>query len=294
MCGLCLAVSLLLSGQDNSHRRGVELFQQQKYLEAAQVLTAAASTEQKSSAEYRESAILIAQSYFSLSQWAKAIPWLEGIPATNESSYMLGYAYHQAGQQQKSVAAFAQLFGLKADSAAAHLLTGQLLLKKELNNEGAEEAAKALSIDPKIPEAHYLLAEVEMSRGDVPASVVDLKRELELNPSFSMAWYRLGDAYTRLNDWDAAIPHLQRAVWLNPNFSGPYILLGKCYSKKEDPHTAIRFLRQARRLDPNNYMATFLLGRALIATGNEEEGKELVKKSEALRIPPSTNLESGK
>jgi Flp pilus assembly protein TadD len=288
-----LALPLLLLAHDNSHQHGVELFNQHKYLEAVQALTAAASAEAKNSAAYRESAMLIAQSYFSLSQWAKVIPWLESIPPTNESSYMLGYAYHQAGQRDKSVAAFAQLFGLKPDSAAAHLLTAQLLLKKELNNEGAEEAAKALTMDPKIPEAHYVLAEVEMFRGDAAASISDLKQELMVNPSFSMAWYRLGDAYTRVNDWDAAIPHLQRAVWLNPNFSGPYILLGKCYLKRDDSVGATRLLRQALRLDPNNYTGTFLLGRTLIATGNEAEGKELVKRSELLRAR-RTDLEKSR
>src|SRR4051794_24340669 len=108
MPGFFLILWVLGSAGDD-HQHGVELFHQRKFSEAASVLKNAAAREEKSTAEYRESAMLIAESYFSLSQWAQAIPWLESIPANNESSYMLGYAYHQAGQPAKSVAAFAQL-----------------------------------------------------------------------------------------------------------------------------------------------------------------------------------------
>ncbi len=47
-----------------------------------------------------------------LSQAAKAIPWLEKVPAVNEANYMLGYAYIMANQLDRSEAAFARLFKL--------------------------------------------------------------------------------------------------------------------------------------------------------------------------------------
>jgi tetratricopeptide (TPR) repeat protein len=277
----------LVGAADETHVRGVALFAEHKYVEAIGALTEAAKTEEKNGAAYQESALLIGQSYFALAQSAKAIPWLESIPPSNESSYMLGFAYEQTGRKEDAVAAFARLFAVKRDSAAAHLLTAQLLLKKQLENEGALEAAKALVIDPRIPEAHFVIAEVAMFRGKVDESIAHLRQELALNPSFAMAWYRLGDAYTRLEQWDAAIAQLQKAVWLNPNFSGAFILLGKCYAKKNDAANAIRYLRQALRLDPNNYMAHFLLGRALVADGKQDEGRKMLKKSEELRQPGS-------
>lgn len=287
MLGWLLVTMTLAAAPDQAHVRGVALFQEHKYAEAIGALTEAAKREPKASVDYQESALLVAQSYLALGQAAKAIPWLESIPPSNESSYMLGYAYEQTGRKDDAAGAFARLFGVRPDSAAAHLLTAQLLLKKQLENEGAEEAAKALAIDPKIPEAHFVIAEVAMFRGNVEQSIAHLRQELAVNPSFAMAWYRLGDAYTRLNQWDTAIVELQKAVWLNPNFSGAFILLGKCYAKKNDAGKAIQYLRQALRLDPNNYMAHFLLGRALVASGKAEEGRKMLKRSEELRQPGS-------
>jgi tetratricopeptide (TPR) repeat protein len=283
MLPLSLAMLLWFHMASDAHMRGLDLFKQHKYTEALPILEEVIKSEPPDSEDYRETAMLIGQSYFLLSQAPKAIVWLEKVPATNESSYMLGYAYYQTGEKEKGVASFARLFGVGPQSAAAHLLTGEMLIKRQLEDAGAEEIRKALAINPRIPEAHYVLGEITMFHGRVADSIRELEQELAINPSFSMAWYRLGDAYVRQENWDVAIANLQRAVWLNKNFSGPYILLGKCYYKKRDFSNAERFLRQALGIDPKNYMATYLLGQTLIADGKTEEGRAVLRRSAALR-----------
>ena len=118
-------------GVSAEHQRGLDLYKEQKYAEAVQALEQAAKGENAQSAEFRESALLIGQSYFLLSQAPKAIPWLERVPGVNEANYMLGYAYLQAKEQDKSRQAFARLFGVEANSAAGHLVAGQMMLKKD-------------------------------------------------------------------------------------------------------------------------------------------------------------------
>ena len=264
------------------HHRGVELYKQQNYTEAIEVLEKAVDSEAQDSAEYRESVLLIGQSYFMLSQAPKAIPWLEKAPHQNEANYMLGYAWLQAGQPERSEEAFARLFDLKPDSAAGHLLAGQMMLKKELVEPAVSEIHKALELDPKLSQAHYLLAEVDIAHGHFEEAIAELKQELVVDPNFSMAWYRLGDAYARMEQWDPAIAHLQRAVWLNPTFSGPLILLGRCYFKTGNLENAEGVLRRALVLDPENLDANLFLSRTLIAEGKTDEGKALVQKLKTL------------
>jgi tetratricopeptide (TPR) repeat protein len=278
MFHLAAGLLILAVAVSGVHQRGVELYKQQKYSEAIQTLEEASRNEAPASPEFQESALLIGQSYFVLSQAIKAIPWLEKIPHVNEASYMLGYAYLQNKQQDQSEAAFARLFGVNPDSAAGHLAAAQMLIKKEFEHYAAIEARKAVALDPKLPGAHFLLGEVAIYSGRVEEGLAEMSEELKLNPMFSMAWYRRGDAYTRQENWNAAIPDLQRAVWLNPDFSGPYILLGKCYFKTENLSNAERILRRALALDPQNSSATYLLGRTLIAEGKRDEGSELLKR----------------
>lgn len=277
---LCLVAALLVASgaASESHQRGVELYKQQKYAEAISTLESAVKSEQPNSPLFQESVLMIGQSYFMLSQAPKAIPWLEKVPGSNEANYMLGYAYIQTNQAQQSEAAFARLFQVKPDTAAAHLLAAQMLMKQEYEAQAAAEANKALALDSKIPEAHYLLAEIAMFRGRVDDAIAGLQQELAVNPSFAMAWYRLGDAYTRQDHWDAAIPELQRAIWLNPDYSGPYILLGRCYFKTANYSNAEGILRKALRLDPNNHAANYLLGRTLMAEGKAEEARSVLEK----------------
>jgi len=281
MLQVVLALLVSVSTPSEAHQRAVDLYKQHKYTDAVAALERVVNTETPGTAEYNESVLFIGQSYFMLSQAPKAIPWLEKLPGLNEANYMLGYAYLQTAQQEQSEAAFARLFGLKPDSAAGHLLAGQMMLKKEYADQAVMEVTKALALDPKLPEAHFLLGEVAISRGWLDDAITELEKELAINPNFSMAWYRLGDAYTRQEHWDLAIPHLQRAVWLNPDYSGPFILLGRCYYKQRNYTNAEGILRRGLSIDPNNSSGTYLLAQTLVAEGKTEEGRALLAKVKA-------------
>jgi tetratricopeptide (TPR) repeat protein len=285
MLSLVFALMATASTASQQHQRGVEFYKQQKYTEAISTLQEAVKTEEPNSVDYKESALLIGQSYFMLLQAPKAIPWLEKVPNVNEANYMLGYAYLQNKQLDRSEAAFARLFQLKPETAEGHLVAAQMMLKKEYQQEAMLEVEKSLALDPNLPEAHFLLGEMHISRGQLDEGINDMQRELALNPNFAMAWYRLGDAYTRKEQWDSAVPNLQRAVWLNPDYSGPYILLGKCYFKQGNLPNAEGILRAALGLDPRNQSATYLLAQTLVAVGKKADGEATLEKWKELKTP---------
>ncbi|MFX8410378.1 hypothetical protein ABTL60_19085, partial [Acinetobacter baumannii] len=93
--------------------------------------------------------------------------------------------------------AFARLFGVAPDSAAAHITAARMMLHQDADGEAAKQAKLALERDPNIPEAHFLLGEVLILHADIENAIAELKQEIALNPAFAMAHYRLGDAYTR-------------------------------------------------------------------------------------------------
>jgi tetratricopeptide (TPR) repeat protein len=275
-----LLAAWLSSAADLSelHKQGADFYEQKKYVEAIAALEKAVQSEDLHSAAYVESTLYIGQSYFSLLQPAKAIPWLEKTASTVEVNYMLGNAYMQTREVGKAEIAFARLFGVNADSAAAHLLAAELMLKREYEEDALAQAQKALALDPKLPGAHFMLGEIAAFRGSLDEGIAEMGKEIEINPNFSMAWYRLGEILARQERWPAAIPNLERAIWLNSEFSGPYIVLGKCYFKTANYVNAEGILRHALTLDPNNYAATYLLGQTLIARGKKEEGRAMLEK----------------
>jgi tetratricopeptide (TPR) repeat protein len=278
---------LLLAMLAGDHAAGVEAYRQHQFIKAIESLERAAATEKPGTPEYRESAFILGQSYYVSGRMPQAIEWLEKAVDSgargNEALYMLGIGYIQQLDPGKARAAFAAMFGVAADSAAAHLLTAQFLIRQEFEELAQEELTKALQLDPNIPQAHYLQGVLAIYRSDIDRGIEELRKEIAINPDFAMAHYKLGDAYTRREDWASAIPYLQRSVWLNPDYSGPYILLGKGYLKKNEFAAAEGMLRQAVKTNPANYQAHYMLGQALIKAGKTEEGKRLLERSQQLR-----------
>jgi tetratricopeptide (TPR) repeat protein len=240
-----------------------------------------------STAAYRESVQMLGLSYYLSGHLKDAIPWLEKSAQTGARGpdvfYMLGNSYIQSVEPDKARVAFARMFAVAPDSAAAHLLTAQMMVRQEFEDLALKELRRALEIDPRIPEAHFLLGELAIFRAHVEEAITELRAEIAINPNFGAAYYRLGDAYTRREDWDTAIPLLQKSVWLNPTFSGPYILLGKAYLKKGDLGNAEAMLRRAVKMDALNSSAHYLLGQTLVQAGHAEEGRELMRQSQELR-----------
>jgi tetratricopeptide (TPR) repeat protein len=280
-------VLLLALDLGATHQAALAAYKQHKFAEAVAQFTEALKTEDPGSVEYGESVLLLGQSLYLENKYAESIPWLEKATAakgtTPEAAYMLGNAFLLTQQNEKAVKAFAQLFQVGADSAAARVTTAQMLMHQDLATDAALQAKKALEIDPKIPGAYFILGEVAISQADIEGAVADLKKEIAINPTFARAHYRLGDAYTREERWEDAQGPLERAVWLDPNYSGPYILLGKAYLKQKQLANAEGVLRHALQLDPQNPTAHDILGQALMQDGKVEDGKKELAKWQELK-----------
>jgi len=271
----------------SAYIRGLASYRHRDYPAAEKALKEALPSISPNSHQYSETLQMIGRSEYLAGHVPEAIPYLEKARAAgarnNELFFVLGNSYLQAHQIAKGRAAFADLYGVPAESGAARLVTAHLLMRLELEDEAQAELEAAQAREPKLPEAHYMLGEIAIYRAQIERAADELNREIALNPGFAMAYYRLGDAYTRQEDWEHAVPPLQRAVWLDPTYSGPYILLGKTYLKQGDLVEAERMLRRALQMDPRNASAHYLLGRTLIQSGHAEEGKKLLRRWEELR-----------
>lgn len=282
-----LLFSLVLLQAADDHADGVSLYKQRQFGKTVEALERAVVSEKRGSVQFRESAVILGQSYYLMAKMPQASKWLQAAVddgvRTNEVFYMLGNCYIQQREPAKSRAAFAAMFSVLLDSAAAHLLTAQFMVRQEFEEYAVKELEAAVAIDPKIPQAHYLLGILAVFRNDLDKGIKELLTEIAINPDFAMAYYKLGDAYTRREEWEAAIPPLQRSVWLNPDYSGPYILLGKAYLKKEDLAAAEGMLRRAIKMDPANYQAHYSLGQVLLKQGKAEDGRKMLEESQKLR-----------
>ena len=218
---------------------------------------------------------------FAQRRYEQAAPLMEkasaAAPDQPELARALGLCYLRLQNADGARGAFARLFGVTADSAKGHLLAAKMMMGEELETMAEPELRAVLKMEPDLPEAHFLLGEVFLYRGDIDSGMAELQKEISNNPAFAMAHYRLGDALTRKNEWQQAVPPLQRAIWLNPDFSSPYILLGKAYHRLGRLNFAEGMLKKALSMDPNNAGAHYLLATVYREMGKQEEARQEVQ-----------------
>lgn len=219
-----------------------------------------------------ESTQLLGLSYVLLGHLQQAIPLLEKVQSwlprpDVTGSYVLGNSYLQTHQYDKARVAYAHMFSVPPDSASAHLVLAQMMVRQEFEELAIPELQKALALDPHIAMAHFLLGEIYLYKSNIPLALEEFQKELAVSPVLWMVYWRMGDAYTRVENWDEAERALKQAIWLNQDFSGSYILLGKVELKEGHPELATEFLERALRMDPTNYSGHYLLGTAFKALG---------------------------
>jgi tetratricopeptide (TPR) repeat protein len=227
---------------------------------------------------------------------AEAIPLLEKArgaePIANaDPSYVLGLCYIDTQRYDDARRAFAQQYGFGPDSAAAWLVTARLLFRHEQTAPAQSFARQAVKLDSRIPQAHRLLGELALARGDLQAAIAEFEQERTVDPLDGETYDRLGDAYLRSGQAARAQQALDRAVLLEPNATGPYILLGQALLEQKDPLTAAMYLERAVKMDPSNSLALMLLGRSFAAVGRKADAQRefdaLEKLQEAKRAGSS-------
>lgn len=270
------------------HFYGLAYYQKGDYVRAIESLALAVKQGQAGSRLYQQGVQLLAMSHYFLGHTKASIPYLEEVVSWSgdnvETLYVLGISYLREQNVEKSREAFARMFRLSPNSAAAYLINAQMMIRQQVESLAEKELQKALELDPKLPQANFLLGEMAIYRADLDLGIQLLQKEIALNPGFAMAYYRLGEALTRKLKWDEALAPLQKSIWLNPYFSGPFIVLGKVYLKKSDLINAESILRRALQMDPNNFSGHHLLAQVLQQANRLDEARKEFELADRLRI----------
>lgn len=237
-----------------------------------------------------ESAQMRGVALYRLGRPADAIPLLEHargvIPDINvDGRYVLGLCYINLHQFDDARRAFASLFAVAPDSAAAYVLEAQMLLRWQNPAAAAEAAQKAIDLDAHIPEAHLILGQAALAGSALDRAIAQFREEIEVNPVSGAAYEHLGDAYLRKQQFADAQDVLNRAVLLEPNSTGPFILLGQVLLKSNQPALAVPFLRRAEDMDPSNSLTHFALLQAYRSMGDKEDAAREAKATQRTTEP---------
>jgi tetratricopeptide (TPR) repeat protein len=213
-----------------------------------------------------------------------------------EVGYLLGMTYLKLSDLTRATLVFNEMTAGLGDTPQMHILFGRAYREGDYLDAAISELRKAISEDPKIKVAHYLVAMALLERdGDSGFSeaLPELQAELKVNPDDARTHYMLGYIAFKRHDTKEAELELSRAAELDPQNPDPLISLGQLYLDAQRLPEAEKTLRKAIAVtsDPsrNQYQinrAHYALGRILLETGREQEGKRELEISAELRDKP--------
>lgn len=190
-----------------------------------------------------------------------------------------------------------------ANSAREHLANGRSYLMSGQLNEAITELSTAVSLDPKLTEAHNLLGVAYDKKGLADRAKDSYERAVKVEPEDAQTLNNLGFSLYQNGNYRAAVDRLKRAVKLAPNDDRILNNLGlalcrlgkfddayKHFSRASGPYTgnlntarmlerfgrdddAIKYYEAARNIDPHSTLALRRLSDLYKRTGRLEQSQ---------------------
>ncbi len=154
------------------------------------------------SVERREAVQVLGLCYYLTGRFADAIPLLEETRALGGGQPGAGlhpraWPTFRFASPMPRATRWRARSSVEPESAAAHLLAAQMMIRLEMEPMAEAELKRALEKDPRIPRAHYLLGQMALFRGRLDEAIALSEKELAINPADAMALFQIGDAHVR-------------------------------------------------------------------------------------------------
>ena len=147
----------------------------------------------------------------------------------------------------------------------------------EASIEEAERFAnEAISREDKDPFAHYVAAIIAMWRKDYERWANEADRALSLNPNHSLALGARGIVYISVGEPAKAIPYLERAMRVDPAFRHQHIhFLGVAQFVAGDYEAAVQLFRERISIHPTTDLSRAFLASALGHLNQLDEARRI-------------------
>ena len=145
-------------------------------------------------------------------------------------------------------------------------------------------AQRAVQLEPKNALAWDRLGVAMQSRGLFNSETEHAYRQaVDLDPKFAVAYVHLGRVLRRMGKGDEAAPFYDRAIEMAKE-PATLVLIADSLQAEQQWDKSEPVLRKALEIDAGNTNALYLLGRALIVLGRQQESEPYLKS--AIQLSP--------
>jgi adenylate cyclase len=154
-------------------------------------------------------------------------------------------------------------------------------------------ARKAIALDDSLPMAHFLLANISLSKKQPERALVEAERAVALDPNIGDFYGTLAEILIATGRYEEAIEMSEKGLRLKPLLpAGLFADLGQAYGVLGRYTEALDALQKALPLNPNWLSTHATLAGVYSELGREEEAR--AEAVEVLRLSPEFSLEGVK
>jgi tetratricopeptide (TPR) repeat protein len=206
----------------------------------------------------------------------------------------LATAYLKLKDEEHAAAIFSEMLASFGDNAEIHLQFGSAYANAGFPEKAVPEFQKAIAENPQLPGAHYSLGAAYLLGIGPQAydqAAAQFQEELKISPRDYNSRLQLGVIYLSQHKMPEAERELADAAALDPLNPDPLLSLGQLYDQTDRPAEAEAAYRKVilltKDVSRNHFQverAHYLLARALLQTGRQEEAKkEMVISNQLLK-----------
>ena len=204
----------------------------------------------------------------------KAAPAANGVagphPTVAEQGEALrleGNAFLERGNLNAAAQCYSAWAALDTGSISARVNLAYVLIEQTLGEQARQPLQEALLIDPREPDALYMLAGVSKAAGQTGAAIDLYERAIHARPSLDVAYVDACRACLESGDPARAIGLLRHGQTLRPLTADLHLLLGNILLRERAVEPAVESYTQALLLEPDRAEAHANIAQALRAVG---------------------------
>lgn len=212
-------------------------------------------------------------------------------PGSAHAQYALGRLLVEVSESEKVKAKGHFERAIAADPDWAEPVIA--LARWELDAKNVKDAqalgAKAVQLDPTMPDAYRIAASSALAAKDYAAAEQSLQFAVEFDPEDYLSWLDLGEARRLGGRAQDAIPAVETAASLRPELAEPLVRLGAVYEALNDLTKASEYFTAAAKIEPANLV---IATRAGVLAGRQGLYAEARKRLEAVVKEQRSNAEA--
>jgi TolB-like protein/tetratricopeptide (TPR) repeat protein len=152
---------------------------------------------------------------------------------------------------------------------------------EQLQSRAADAAARALELEPDLPDALVSRAEIRQGRYQWAGALLDADRAVALAPGDPVALFRLASLRANLGDVAGAVPLARRGVEIDPLHAAGWNLLGSLLLQAGELDEAGRTFDRVLAEVPGAEAANFNRGVVSVLQGKPAEALETFRRNPA-------------